>query len=247
MKLLLLILFFSFSLTSIAQVFNDYRNDKSLNVNNLEINLNNLGSLAEENSFHPPASWKILIGNNTIVFDQGVWVIGKINDSLHLGISKWLNFYSAGPIINNQPAMQILPEDSLKYRIYKITKGDSELNADYNEWPFEFGAPTNLDGSPKFYGHQTLWTVFNAFDNTVAQRHLFIYGELTKNRPLPVEIQQLAYAHKFQENHEFEFLNNVVFFEWTIINKGTVPITETYFSFWTDIDFNNAGAEILNE
>jgi hypothetical protein len=57
---------------------------------------------------------------------------------------------------------------------------------------------------------------------------------------LPLEIQQMAYSHSVEGRTTFDLLANVVFIEWTIVNKGDVPIESTYVSLWTDIDFNEA-------
>jgi hypothetical protein len=44
--------------------------------------------------------------------------------------------------------MLINPEDSLRYRVYKISKGDDQTNPDYAEWPTDFGAPIDENGNP---------------------------------------------------------------------------------------------------
>jgi hypothetical protein len=56
---------------------------------------------------------------------------------------------------------------------------------------------------------------------------------------LPVEIQQTAYAHNAGLPDSAALLANVVFLEWTIINRGDSPVESTYVSLWTDIDFTD--------
>jgi len=56
---------------------------------------------------------------------------------------------------------------------------------------------------------------------------------------LPVEIQQAAYARSQVGKDTSALLANVVFLEWTIVNRGDAPIESTYVSLWTDIDFND--------
>jgi len=65
--------------------------------------------------------------------------------------------------------MLIHPEDSLRYRVYKISKGDDDTNPDYAGWPDDYGAPVDINGEPVILGDQTLWTVYNALDSTISQ------------------------------------------------------------------------------
>lgn len=98
-------------------------------------------------------------------------VYRKINGEPILSIVQWFSCwnYSPGPIIQNQAAMLINPEDSLRYRVYKISKGDDQTNPDYAEWPTDFGAPIYENGNPLIKGDQTLWTLFNSLDSTAIQ------------------------------------------------------------------------------
>jgi hypothetical protein len=174
---------------------------------------------------------------NEIIYDHGPWLVGKINEDSVLSIIQWGEgwSYSPGPIIDGGPAMLTHPEDSLKYRVYKISKGDDNTNPDYAEWPDEFGAPLDEQGNPQIYGDQTLWTVYNSYDSTA----MLEYGWDEEIIPIPVEIQQLVYAHAGFKNDDEDILSNVIFYEWTIINKGEDPIDSSYFGFWSDIDFAN--------
>ena len=88
--------------------------------------LNNLGKV------HTPYSqsggfWEIQgeIDYRQIIFDQAPWIVGKRNQEVVMAGAQWFNSYSPGPIINGQAAMLLHPEDSLKYRVYKISKGDN--------------------------------------------------------------------------------------------------------------------------
>ncbi|KAF0152832.1 MAG: hypothetical protein FD143_760 [Ignavibacteria bacterium] len=208
-------------------------NYKLLDANNITLGLQNIGNLY--NKFGIGGGyWKMLIKDSVIVYDQGPWVIGKIDNKVHLAISQWGTNYSPGPIINNQAAMQYKPEDSLKYRIYKISKGDNQTNKDYAEWPAQYGAPITEDGKPKIYQDQTLWCVYNAMFPAVKKQITTFLDSLPT---MPIEIHQLAYAKRGSSKDEVDLFSNTVFFEWTIINKGNAPIDSAYFSFWTDIDF----------
>jgi hypothetical protein len=205
---------------------------KNLDVNRISIPINNYGGLAYDDSW---GFWEYESEKRDIVFDQGLWIIGKINGQVHLAHKQWNSSYSPGPIINNDAAMNVHPEDSTKYRVYKIGSSDSlSPGTDYLEWPEEMGAPVDEEGYPIIYNNQTLWTVYNGMDSSLSWRK----WRNTNNDTLPVfpiEVQSLSYA-----SNETNWIKDMVFFEWLIINKGSESIDSTYFGLWTDIDFYDA-------
>ncbi|QQS35610.1 MAG: T9SS type A sorting domain-containing protein [Ignavibacteriales bacterium] len=185
-------------------------------------------------------NWR-LIDPSIITFGYGLHVIGKINDYPHLAIAQWSSAYSPGPIINGQAAMLIHPEDSLRYRIYKISKGDNVSNPDYAEWPSDFGAPVNSLGEPQVYGDQTLWTVYNSMDSTVEYR--INWNNYRDSLPvMPLEVQQLIYSRSGYQTDYEDLFSNTMFFEFKILNKGSEQIDSAFIGFWTDIDFCFAGS-----
>lgn len=236
-KNFILIVFITISSLAFSQTKINY---KIIDINNVHLYLQNIGNLNYKTGYGG-GYWMLLPTDSLIVFDQGPWLIGKINSNVHLALVQWYgasesSVFSPGPIQNGKPAMYVNPQNSLKYRIYKISKGDKDSNIDYKEWPIEFGAPKTPDGKPKIYRDQTLFAVFNAMDSTTAYRNEW----KTKRDTLPVmpvEIHQLAYASKGSSTDNVDLFSNVIFFEWTIINKGNQSIDSVYFSFWTDIDF----------
>ena len=130
--------------------------------------------------------------------------------------------------------MLILPEDSLKYRVYKINKGDNNSNPDYAEWPVEFGAPLNNLGEPLVIGDQTLWTSYNYLDSNLVYPFGFPRYKIS---PLEIEIHQSVFAREGNETDLQNIFANVIFIEYEIIYKGNAPIDSAFFGFWTDIDF----------
>ncbi len=219
-----------------------YTRSAWLDVGRVKLQLNNRGCLAPfAGTGYQSGFWPDTLNywNNMIVFDLGPWVVGKLNGVPMMGFSQWGSSYSPGPAIGGQAAMIAAPADSACYRAYRITHGDNaQTSADYRDWPAEFGAPVEQSGSPKLYGDQTVWTVFNNLDTNAIplgwRPRMPVPG-------LPVEIQQLAYARGVVEGDTTALLANVALFEWTIINTGDTPIESTYVSLWTDIDFSNSG------
>jgi hypothetical protein len=174
---------------------------------------------------------------NAILFDFGPWVIGKMAETPKMGFTQWGSSYSPGPAIGMEPALIARPEDSLRYRLYKINRGDNPLaNADYRDWPTDLGAPVDEDGNPRLFADQTVWGVFNNLDSTA------ISDWWRKRMPtpgLPIVVQQAVYAHRVSGLGITDLLGNVAFVEWTIINCAESPIESSYVGLWADIDFNN--------
>lgn len=214
-----------------------------LDANRVKLNLTNVGTLNERaGNRNGGGYWPDSTNprENVILFDLGPWVVGKLNGVPMMGISQWGSSYSPGPAINGQPARIAKPEDSLRYRTYKINRGDdATTSTDYREWPVDLGAPVDLLGRPRVFGDQTLWSVFNNFDPAAAS------GPWPTNMPnpgLPVVIQQTVYALNVAGSKPTALLNNVAFIEWKIVNAGTATIESTYVSLWTDIDFGDASS-----
>lgn len=199
-----------------------------LDINRITIPLNNVGGLDYRYSW---CYWDYNSVKRAMVFDQGLWVVGKINEQIHLAHKQWSGSYSPGPIINSDAAMNVFPEDSLKYRVYKIESNDTTLPGyDYLEWPAHLGAPVNDYGNPVIYNNQTLWTVYNGLDSSLSIRNWW------NNLPVfPIEVHSLVYGYP---GGPVDWLKDVVFFEWQVINKGSETIDSAYFGLWTDIDIN---------
>ncbi len=90
-----------------------------------------------------------------------------------------------------------------------------DLNGDGNYQP--------LSGEyPAFPGEQALWWVFSDNGPTHSQ---------TNAQPLKVEVQVLAYA--FKRN---TLIDNVVYYDYTIVNRSPNTYTDFRLALWSDID-----------
>jgi len=249
MKKVFAILFLCYSLNIYSQgnyhplTYDDF---DTLDVNNIRLVTSNVGNC-------DGARWLSLnpVYGETIIFDHGPWLVGKVNGVPILSIIQWWNAwnYSPGPIINGQAAMLIHPEDSIKYRAYKITQGDDDTNPDFAEWPVEYGAPVKPNGDPLIKGYQTIWSVYNSLDTAATIFSGLWNGPLTS---YPIEIHQTVFAKNGFESDSGNIFSNVVFLEWGIINRSNATIDSAYFGFWTDIDFgtvtyNNPGVDTLRQ
>jgi hypothetical protein len=214
--------------------------DKMLDVNNIYFRISDPYKDRWSRSFGD-VHWDVEEYSSEIVFDHGMWLTGKIGDSVKSAIREWWYQYSPGPIIDGLPALDSHPEDSLKYRIYKITQNDDESNPDYAEWPAEFGAPVDNDGNPRLYGNQMLWSTYNFLDTSYVPNHTY-YTPNSEDRLkyiFPVEVRETVYAHAAITHKDDDLLSNTVLIEYEFINKGDVQIDSAYWGFWTDIDFHD--------
>ncbi|MEO8232258.1 MAG: hypothetical protein ABI638_08240, partial [Ignavibacteriota bacterium] len=202
MKNIIYVLIASLLLTtlSFSQSHSRHREIKQIDINQIKSSLSNLGTLGFDPNI---TTWDQLrfrdyltgrdLNGTSIVFDQGLWILGKINGEKHASVSEWNTHFSPGPIINGQAAMLYNPSDSSRYTIYKITKGDDYNNPDYANWPTDFGAPVDNNGKPLIKGDQNLWTAFNAADSTTLNYWQWFQPN-NYLKLLPIEIQQLAFA-----------------------------------------------------
>ncbi len=127
-------LLFLISLTSLSfsQLgFDHYFNYKMIDTNNISSPFTNYGTI----EYAGTANWNLLDNDKGIVFDVGPWIVGKINGTPTASLNEWFSLYSPGPIINGRAGIIAQPEDSLTFRVYKISKGDDNSNPDYAEWP----------------------------------------------------------------------------------------------------------------
>lgn len=238
------ILIFVFILFSIA-IFSQNKNFNVYNANfihsnysdknNIKMSFTNKGT-SQSGISSDGGFWELEneFYRRNMIYDIGPWIIGKKNNAIVLSGAQWQGAYSQGPIINGQAAMLIHPEDSIKYRVYKINKGDDDSNPDYAEWPIDFGAPINELGEPLILGDQTLWTCYNYLDATLK----YPFYPFPSIDPLEIEIHQTVFARKGNHMDNKDIFSNVIFIEYEIIYKGSEPIDSTYFGFWTDIDFD---------
>lgn len=207
-----------------------------LDANRIKIALNNSGSLNRDISAfvsqRPDAWYSFDSTYQGILYDQGPWIIGKVNGQLGGGVSIWGSSYAPGPIIDGKPGGWMRPADQWRYHPYKITTGQNPHDSDYVLWPSDLGAPINEDGTPKVLGNQSVWCVYNTADSTVLP---YSWRNAQFVRPI-VEVQQTAFVRSggYADTSVF---SNAVFFEWTFVNKGPVSIDSCYLAFWTDIDF----------
>ena len=150
------------------------------------------------------------------------------------------------------PMVWLTTQNRLSIKIFKITKGweslpesptKDRLIYDYENWPGDLGAPfndVNGDGiftkgtdTPKFVGDEVLFYVANDMDTTKSR---FTYG----SEPIGLEFQTTVWGFDTDD-----FLKDVVFKKYKIINKSGNTIEEMYLSYWTDDDMGFANDDLV--
>ncbi len=112
---------------------------------------------------------------------------------------------------------------------------DADGSGNYNpedggDYPYYDLNPTDFDclveREVKLFGDETLWWVFNDKGN--------IHTESNGN-PIGMEIRGQAFA--FSTNDE---INDMTFYNYELINRGSFTLTNTYFAQWVDPDLGFA-------
>ncbi|MHA2032629.1 MAG: hypothetical protein ACW99Q_24935, partial [Candidatus Kariarchaeaceae archaeon] len=250
---LILTSFIVLSLNNIASLLkpltNDHYNYIAINEIKMWVSNNGNGSHdpnTDNNGLYWPGGIEAV---KAAVFEDGLLWGGTINDSIHVNGNTHRQGLQAGKILaEGNPDNPDLP----KYRVYRIRKDWASLppgderdayEKDYNEWPVEDGAPwIDTDGDsiytfgvdePKFSGDEMLWFVSNDMDTSRSRR---TYG----SDPIGLEIQTLVYGY-----NEDNFLSDVIFKKYTLINKGSSTINSMYISYWTDVDLGDANDDFV--
>lgn len=187
----------------------------------------------------------------TAVYTAGFWVVGKHRptDSLRSASMMYLTEFQPGPIngvfntTSNDPSAAADPSLQ-KYRVYKISKGDTEFsNPDYADWPGDLGAPyidVNNNGvwdkgidTPRLIGDQTLWSVFN--DMNMASR-----PSVSTTAPMGLEVQATYFGYD-----QVEDLRDIMFVSWKVINKSDADYDSVHFSIYSDTDMGDANDDAI--
>ncbi|MBU2446084.1 MAG: T9SS type A sorting domain-containing protein [Bacteroidetes bacterium] len=248
-KNLFIISVFLFNTTLFSQIKFDF-----ININRVLMWTYNSGSGSQHpytggNGFYWPYDSSAGI-YTTSIFADGLHIGGIINGDtvVKANMYKDIGFQPGNILPNGEPAN---PADSI-FKIWKIRKNwknlppcpfRDRLEYDYNNWPIQIGAPwidVNNDGiytqgvdSVKFYGDETLFFVYNDFDTTT-------YLPNWKRRSIGLEIKTIIYGYD-----STNFLGDVVFKKYQIINKGNYTINDAIISYWSDDDLGFAGDDYI--
>ena len=234
--------FFILSNSSFSQInpAQDY-----LSVNNIFMWMNNDGT-----SSHDPRTdgcglyWPMSQDPQPVIFQDGLVWGGKVNGEVRVNGSTYRTGIKPGNMVDLQHYAD--PNDTL-FGIWKLKKNWEQTTGDelaryeynYNNWPGNLGAPyedVDHDGKfsagidkPKILGDEMLWSVANDGD---PEKSDSCYG----SPPIGLEIQCSLFGYA-QEN----YLKDVVFKKYILINKSQTTVEDMMLSYWSDPDLGFAG------
>ena len=198
-------------------------------VNRLAMQLTNCGSFASDRLFGPGPSGEGLEfprgSGKKVAFAGGIWLSALATGALRTVIAEYGTEYVPGPARPNGPGL-----DTLRFRVYAVTRGDTAGAAEWMSRAVPLGAPVDASGTrPGLIGDQTLWTVFT--DAGVTRP---VYGPSPRT-PIGLEVQLTAYAFD-----RAPALQDVVFLHYVIIHKGSDPLDDVHLGLWYDADMRTA-------
>lgn len=215
-----------------------------LSINNFKMWISNDGRSESPDYGWAGALWKNLYDSvKSVLFRDGLLWGGLVQGNTHINGSSYTTGIAPGNIINNQPADPY----TKNYAPFKIKKnfqflpnGIEKDNYKYcfENWPVNLGAEwidRNSDGfyssgidEPKFSGDEVLFYVAN---DLYQRRSFFVYG----CEPIGIEVQTTVFGYD-----STNFLNDVVFKKYLLINKSGKEIDEMYFSYFADGEVGSA-------
>lgn len=217
---------------------------KDLDVNNVRSRVYNTGSLAYGNG--NSAQYVVpKAAEYSPIFAHGIWIGGQVNGDLRVAGATYQDFeFWPGPL--GADGRPVNPSNCSAYdRVWKVDRqdilnyeGGSSATPDLAEWPFDLGAPViDGDGDPNNYnlaggdrpdliGDQAVWWVMNDVGNA---------HNNTETPPIGIEVR----VHGFAFNRA-DALGNTTFYKYTVIYKGEQPLTNAYFSIFSDPDLGDA-------
>jgi len=165
-----------------------------------------------------------LLDGIQLIYTSGLWIAAKVGSDTLASAADFNTDFVGGAI--DAQGNPYGKEDST-FRVYKISLGDNAANnRDYADWPIDLGAPSDGQGNPLLIGDQTLWCSFT--DSYLEDRGY--------NQCLPLG----AEVHLTVWGWEWEFLDNVMFLRWIIINKSQKIWQDAYIGIYSDPDLFDA-------
>ena len=156
-------------------------------------------------------------------FASGLWLGAQVGIDTLVAIVEYDYEYLPGYIDNSG-----LPQGSTDplYKVYSIIRGDT-TSPDYQNWPANQGAYLNAQGKPFFLGTQTM---FYSYTDGYPEAHS---NDAGSTAPLKAVVLQTNWSYTNVN------LKDVIFTEYKIINRNSLPWNNAYISIWTDDDLGD--------
>ena len=160
---------------------------------------------------------------------SGLWMGAQVGVDTLVAVAYYSYEFKSGYIDNNG-----IPQgftDPL-YRVYSIIRGDT-ISPDYLGWPANQGAYLNGKGRPYFLGNQTM---FYSYTDGYPDSHTSSPGSTA---PMKAVILQTNWSYTIED------FRDVIFTEYKIINRNTLPWNNAYIAIWTDDDLGTSSDDAV--
>jgi len=185
----------------------------------------------------PGLEWKAG-SKRFLVFSSGLIIGARINGKFKMASCSYWGEYIPGCVQNG------IPYTNSNFKIYKISKGDGPSNPDWLNWykMVPYGAPyVDVNGNGIFeLGLDTpgvknaKQTIFMCITDGFQASHSQSEGFSGGTTPLFSEIHFTAWGYNT------DGLNDVQFFKYDIINKGSNPWNSVFMGLFADPDIGDA-------
>ncbi len=221
--------------------------EADLDVNNVRARAYNNGGLfwrGSGNTYVVPKD-----GEAQSIYAASIWIGGLDDQSVFrfAGTARGPFEYWPGPLDESgNPPADCSQYDHI-FNVYKseieaVDRGEPATD-DIINWPHDLGAPVkdgdgitgnyNIAGGdrPDITGDQMLWWIMNDVGNE---------KRWSTKLPMGLEVQVSAFA--FDDSTA---MNNTTFYRYHLINRGSVALSDTYFTYWYDPDLGNASDDFV--
>jgi hypothetical protein len=202
--------------------------DAYVDANNIRMCVSNLGMFGCQ--MDGPGLEYPKGGGRHCMYAAGIWIAAKVDGALRVAIGAYTPEYRPGCIYPDGTYDQ---DSEPRHRVFKLVRGDT-LSPDYTDWPAVLGAPLDAKGRPLLTGEQTLWCVYHDANPAA---HLAPEGTTA---PLGIEVQQTVYAFGWPVA-----FGNVVFLEFTVINRLANTLDEACFGVFCDPDIGGYADDLV--
>ena len=239
------------------------REEKSLDLNNFSWPINPSGAIG-----HDRFGFKeVRIDNKKSIFTITPWMSGSVNQALFVNAPTYGQIelpYASGPISDIYDGNYIEKYD----RVWKVNRGEIEhhkqnysdsnytIPEDIATWPgngdhtkgeaFQLAPFVDVNGNgiyepelgdyPDILGHQAVYTIFSN------QRQDYFFGASRQGpRDQILEFHLMMYAF---DSAEVSSLNNSVFLNYRVFNRGEEDVEDATFTLFTDWGMSNPTSSV---
>jgi hypothetical protein len=160
-------------------------------------------------------------------YASGLWVGAVVGGDTLVCIAEYDYEYLPGniPTLGGDPVGSTDPN----FKVYNISSSDTSQYADWRTYAVPQGAYLDSNGNPNLMGNQTL---FYSYTDGYPEAHGNNAGSTA---PLKAVILQTNWCYAANGP-----LSTMAFSEFRIINRNTLPWTNTFIAVWTDDDVGQA-------